>query len=503
MERGLWTAVVYVVNRGVSDSQLRWAIDEACKHASYKEIINYLTFAAENQVESELTLLVERGLWEAVAMVLRRGVSDPQYRWAIDEACKRASHEEIIKFNILSLAADNELDSVLTPLVERGLWEAVAMVLQRGVSDPQCRWAIDEACKRASQKEIINDIVHLAAANNQLDSVLTPLVERGLWEAVAMVLRRGVSDPQRRWAIDEACRHASHEEIINYILSFTAYNHQLDSMLTPLVERGLWEAVAMVLRRGVSDPWYRWATDEECKHASHEEIINYTLSLATDNQLDSVLTPLVERGLWEAVAMVLRRGVSDPQRRWAIDEACKRASHEEIINFNILSFASDNQLDSVLTPLVERGLWEAVAMVLRRGVSDPQRRWAIDEACKYVLDEKISNCILPLAADNLLDSVLLQLVERGLWKAVLTVLELGACSDSQRRWAIGEACKRANDADVEQFITPKRPSQVIYDGANYFLTPLIIRGQWRNAAVLLCGAIRETLHRWAVVGDNT
>ena len=274
-----------------------------------------------------------------------------------------------IKFNILSLAADNQLDSVLTPLVERGLWEAVAMVLRRGVSDPQCRWAIDEACKRASQKEIINNIVHLAAANNQL-------------------------------------------------------------------------------RRGVSDPWYRWATDEECKHASHEEIINYTLSLATDNQLDSVLTPLVERGLWEAVAMVLRRGVSDPQRRWAIDEACK-----------------------------------------------------------YVLDEKISNCILPLAADNLLDSVLLQMVERGLWKAVLTVLERGACSDSQCRRAIGEACKRANDADVEQyiwqFITPKRPSQVIYDGANYFLTPLIIRGQWRNAALLLCGVIRETLHRWAVVGDNT
>ena len=500
VERGLWTAVVYVVNRGVSDSQLRWAIDEACKHASHKEIINYITFAAENQVDSVLKLLVERGLWEAVAMVLERGVSDPQYRWAIDETCKRASNEEIIKFNILFLAADNELDTVLTPLVERGLWEAVAMVLQRGVSDPQRRWAIDEACKRASHEEIINYILSLAA-DNELDSVLTPLVERGVWEAVAMVLQRGVSDPQRRWAIDEACKRASHEEIINCILSFTAYN-QLDSMLTLLVERGLWEAVAMVLRRGVSYPWYRWATDEECKHASHEEIINYTLSLAADNELGSVLTPLVERGLWEAVAMVLRRGVSDPQRRWAIDEACKRASHEEIINY-ILSLAADNELDSVLTPLVERGLWEAVAMVLRRGVSDPQRRWAIDEACKYVLDEKISNCILPLAADNLLDSVLLQLVERGLWKAVFTVLQRGACNDSQCRWAIGEACKRANDADVEQFITPERHSQVIYDGANYFLTPLIIRGQWRNAAMLLCGAIRETLYRWAVVGDNT
>ena len=497
VERGLWEAVAMVLRRGVSYPQRRWAIDEACKHASQKEIMNYITFAPDNQLDSVLTPLVERGLWEAVAMVLQRGVSDPQCRWAIDEACKHASQNEIM--NYIHLVAVNQLDSVLTPLVERGRWEAVAMVLRRGVSDPQRRWAIDEACKHASQKEIMNYITF--APDNQLDSVLTPLVERGLWEAVAMVLQRGVSDPQRRWATDEECKHASHEEIINYILSLAADN-QLDSVLTPLVERGLWEAVAMVLRRGVSDPQRMWAIDEACKHASHEEIINYILSLAADNELDSVLTSLVERGRWEAVAMVLQRGVSDSQRMWAIDEACKHASQKKIINY-ILSLSADNELDSMLTPLVERGLWEAVAMVLQRGVSDPQRRWAIDEACKYVLDETISNCILPLVADNLIDSMLLQLAERGLWKAVLTVLERGACCDSQCRWAIGEACKRANDADVEQFITPKRPSQVMYDGANYFLTPLIIRGQWRNAAMLLFGVIRETLHRWAVVGDNT
>ena len=506
VERGLWKAVAYVLNRGVSDSQHRWAIDEACKHAADKEIItNILTFAAGNQLDSLLTPLVERGLWEAVAMVLQRGVSDPQCRWAIDEACKHASHKEIIYFNIISFTAQNQLDSVLTPLVERGLWGAVAMVLRRGVSDPQRKWAIDEACKHASHKEIINFNIISFTTENQLDSVLTPLVERGLWEAVAMVLRRGVSDPQRGWAIVEACKHASHEEIIKYIVSFTA-DDQLDSVLIPLVERDLWKAVAMVLRRDVSDPHGRWETDEACKHASHEEIINYIVSFTADNQLDSMLTLLVERGLWEVVAMVLRRGVSDPQRRWAIAEACKRASQKEIINY-ILSLFADNELDSMLTPLVERGLWEAVAMVLRRGVSDPQRRWAIDEACKYVLDEKISNCVLPLAADNLMDSVLLQLVERGLWKAVLTVLERGACSDSQRRWVIGEACKRGNNANVKpyiwKFFISERFSQAIYDGTNYLLTPLIIRGQWTGAAILLCEVIGETLYRWAVVGDNT
>ena len=506
VERGLWRSVGTVLQRGVSDSKHRWATDEACKRASVEEITRYiLPHCTDNQLDSVLASVVERGLWAAVGTVLQRGVSDSKHRWAIDEACKRAYVEEITRY-ILPHCADNQLDSVLVSLVERGLWTVVLHVLNRGVSDSQLGWAIVEACKHVADMETINYILTFTA-DNQLDSVLTPLVERGLWEIVMLVLRRGVSDPQRRWAIEEACKHASHEEIIMYrILSFTADN-QRDSVLTPLVERGLWEAVARVLERGVSDPQRRWAIDEACKRASHEEIINFNiLSFTSDNQLDSVLTPLVKRGLWEAVAMVLRRGVSDPQRRWAIDEACKHAPHEEIINY-ILSLAADNQLDSVLTPLVERDLWEAVAMVLRRGVSDPQRRWAIDEACKYVLDEKISNCILPLAADNLLDSVLLQLVERGLWKAVFTVLQRGACSDSQCRWAIGEACKRANDAVTEQYIrqifTSLERSQVIYDGANYFLAPLIIRGQWRNAAMLLCGVIRETLHRWAVVGDNT
>ena len=504
VERSLWKAVVYVLNRGVSDSQHRWAIDEACKNAADKEIINnILTFAAGNQLDSVLTPLVERGLWKAVAMVLKRDVSDPQRRWAIVEACKYASQKKIID-NILYVAANNQLDSMLIPLVKRGLWKAVAMVLRRDVSDPQRRWAIDEACKHASHEEIIKYIVSFAA-DNQLDSMLTLLVEKGLWESVAMVLRRGVNDLQRKRAIVEACKHASHEEIIKYIVSFAADN-QLDSVLIPLMERGLWEAVAMLLERGVNDLQRRWAIVEECKHASHEEIIKYIVSFAADNQLDSMLTPLVDRGLWEAVAMLLRRGVSDPQRRWTITEACKRASEKEIINY-ILSLSADNELDSMLTLLVERGLWEAVAMVLRRGVSDPQRRWAIDEACKYLLDEKISNCVLPLAADNLMDSVLLQLVERGLWETVLNVLKRGACSDSQRRWAIAEACKRGNNANVKpyiwQFFTSERISQAIYDGTNYLLTPLIIRGQWTGAAILLCEVIRETLYRWAVVRDNT
>ena len=82
-----------------------------------------------------------------VGEALQRGVSDSQHQWAVEEACKRAFNGEILYY-ILPHCADCQLDSVLTPLVERGLWGVVWTVLERGVSDSQLRWAIDEACKQ-------------------------------------------------------------------------------------------------------------------------------------------------------------------------------------------------------------------------------------------------------------------------------------------------------------------------------------------------------------------
>ena len=499
--RGRWSVVGEALLRGVSDSKCRWAIDEACKHASDDEFIDYiLPHCADKQLDSVLTSLVERGMWSAVEMVLEKSVSYLQHGWAND---KESGQD--ITFNMLRHRTDNQLDSVLTPLVERGLWSSVGTVLQRGVSDSQHRWAIDEACKQASDEEITAYILP-HCADNQLDSVLTILVERGLWNSIGRMLERGVSDSQHGWAIDEACKHASEKEIIDCILLHCANNH-LDSVLTILVKRGLWNSVGRVLDRGVSDLQHRWATEEVCKQASDEEIIDCILRHCTGNQLDYVLTPLVERSLWSFVGMVLQRGVSDSQRRWAIDEACKQASDRDIEDY-ILPLYATNQLDSVLTPLVERGRWNVVLNVLQSGVtvSDAQRRWMISLACRHASDEKIVRYILPHCADNQLDSVLTPLVERGLWSSVRWVLEQGI-SDSQHRWAIGEACKKGNNSDVrfciQPYLTQDSLPQFIYDGANYLLAQLIKRGLWESAAPLLLEVVSETLYRWAVVEDNT
>ena len=503
--RGRWSVVGEALRRGVSDSQCRWAIDEACRHASDDEFTDYiLPHCAENQLDSMLTSLVERGMWSAVGMVLEKSASYPQHGCANDEASGQD-----IAFSMLRRRPDNQLDSVLTQLVERALWRSVGTVLQRGVSDSQHRWAIDEACKQASDEKITAYIL-LNCADDQLDSVLIPLVERGLWRSVGTVLQRGVGDSQHRWVIDEACKQASDKEIRDYILPHCA-DDQLDSVLIPLVERGLWNSVGRVLDRGVSDTQHRWAIDEACKQASEKEIIDCILSHCTGEQLDSVLTSLVKRGLWNSVWMVLKRGVSDSQHIWAIDEACKHASDRDIEEY-ILIHSANNQLDSVLTPLVERSRWKVVAMVLQSGVtvSDSQWRWMISFACKHAAVRTIEYIILPRCAENQLDSVLTPLVERGLWSSVRMIFERGACSDSQCRWAIGEACRRGSNSEVEMCIqpflrkfSPDSLQQFIYDGANYFLIQLIIRGLWEDATMLFDAVVRETLYRWAVVEDNT
>ena len=503
--RGLWIAVGTVLERGVSDSRRRWAIKEACETESGHAMSNYiLPLCADNQLDSVVKPLVERRLWKIVGMVLKRGVSTSQQTWAFKKACEHASEAEITDF-ILPNCAEIGSVSLLKPLVKRGLWRAVGKVTQRGFIDSQSEWATNKACKRASEWDITNYILP-HRTGNQLISVLTSLVKRSLWRAVGMVLERGVSDLKRRWTIDEACKYASEGDITNYILPHCVDNH-LDSVLTSLMERGLWRAVGTVLERGVSNSQFKWVADEACKNAHEEEITDLISLRCAANQLDSVLTPLMERGLWGAVGKVLKRGVSDySQRRRAIDEACKRASEQIIMDY-IVPLCADSQLDSVLTPLTDRGLWEAVGTVLQRGVSGSQRMRVINEACKHAPEPEIAKYILLHCIDNQLDSVLTALVERGLWSTVGSMFHRNL-SDSKRRWAIDEACKRADNADVELLIlTPlelnMQVPKLAYDSADALLTQLIKRGLWKAAATLLYQVVSETLYRWATVADNT
>jgi hypothetical protein len=125
------------------------------------------------------------------------------------------------------------------------------------------------------------------------------------------------------------------------------------------------------LEGGVSDAQRQWAVDEASKNLHKKESAYVFAKHCHDDQLDSVLTTLVERGLWKSVDKVLKRGVTDAKRQWAVEEAIKKANDMEFQSY-ILPHCSDDQLDSVLTILVKRGVWESVGKVLKRGVSDEQ-----------------------------------------------------------------------------------------------------------------------------------
>jgi hypothetical protein len=400
--------------------------------------------------DPELKKLVERREWMSVGIVLEQGVGDTQRRWAVEEASKNAA-DPVFQYSILPHCSDDQLDSVLTILVKRGLWASVDKVLERGVSDKKLQWAVEWACTNTGDY-ILRSFILPHCHDDQLDSVLTTLVERGRWQVVGKVLKCGVSDDKRQWAVEEASKKANDGFFRSFILPHCSHA-QLGLVLTTLVERGLWECVGKALERGVSDTQRQLAVEEAIKNADDWNLASFILPHCHDDRLDSVLPILVKRGLWQSVGRVLKLGVSDKKQQWAVEEASNNANDSRF-TFYILPHCSDNQLDSMLTTLVERSLWKSVGKVLERsGVSDAKRQWAVEEASKKADDRKLEQYILPHCHDDQLDAVLTTLVERGLWDSVGNVLERGV-SDEKRQWAVEEASKKANGRDFDCFILP-------------------------------------------------
>ena len=167
----------------------------------------------------------------------------------------------------------------------------------------------------------------------------------------------------------------------------------------------------LLQRNDYSDEERARAVEEVVRHASVEAVAE-VLPGCADHQLDSVLTRLVTREVWHAVGKVLERSVSESLRRLAVEEARQKADDVDLVR-RILPHCLDDQLDSVLTHCVTRGLWHAVGQALERSVSETRRRWAVEEASKHAGSKVFTQCLLPHCADDQLDCVLANLVTRG------------------------------------------------------------------------------------------
>jgi hypothetical protein len=161
-------------------------------------------------------MAIEREAWDVAGKLLKVGVSDTRHRQVVKEASKRAGDWDFIKY-ILPHCTGAHLESALPHLVSRRLWKTVGLVLERVVSDTQHTRAVEEASKTADEWNFIYNILpHCTGAH--LESALPHLVSRGLWKSVGLVLERGVSDTQHTWAVEEVSKTAEDQDFIKHIL---------------------------------------------------------------------------------------------------------------------------------------------------------------------------------------------------------------------------------------------------------------------------------------------
>ena len=490
VRRRLWKSVDFVLRHGVSATQHKLAVREACQQAEGEDFTLYiLPHCSAHQLVPVLPKLVKRGFWKYVDIALQCGVSPKLRRWIILEACQHARDCEITQ-NILPHCLDDQPDEVLPTLVKRRMWTSVDAVLNHGVCPLQLRWTIEKACRHADGADIIKFILPHCAVE-QLDDVLSTLVRRHLWKCVDTVLHLGVSPVLHRWAISEACWQVDGEDFKHYILPHCS-DDQLIFALPTLVRQGMWEDVDRLLQHGVCPTRHRWAVREACQRANDKNIIEYVLPHCADDQLENVLFALVTRSLWKSVNKVLHRVVSPAHHKWAIGEACQRAG-PWVNTYIVLPHCVDNQLDDVLTTLVKRGLWKPVDRALRRGVSPAHHRWAIEEACQRASDFHIRWFILPHCADDQLDDILPTLVTKRLWECVDRVLHR-VVSPARHRWAIIEACQQAGSGVITEYILPHCADNQLED----VLKIVVAKSLWQSVSMVLQRGVSVTHHRQAL-----
>ncbi|XP_070200829.1 uncharacterized protein [Littorina saxatilis] len=471
-------------------------------------------------------------------VVLMRHLFTKTIMWALGEVLKQGPHQTTVPEITTRTArvdtnqslsgeqvqpvGETKSQSRLSQLVTKGRWRDVGAMLTKGVGDSQHEWLFLTACLRAREKDFVQHVLP-HCSDRLLDSVLTVLIGRGAWLAVVNVLRRGVSDSKKQWALLEACLHCEDKYFIADILPHCA-DDMLDSVVTILGERHLWLYAVSVLERGVSDCKKRWvvqkALEEFKKGFFHDGFIKWSGSLlnivahCADDQMDDVLEVLVKGRQWRYVGEALKRNVSDSVKRWAVHEACAHDTNKDTYLINeILPHCVDDMLDSVVTILAKRHLWGSAVVVLEKGVSDCKKRWVVQKACEDVengLFEEIFNKyqhsfvnIVAHCADDMLDSVVTILAERHQWRSAVSVLERGV-SDCKKRWVVQKALEDVENGFFDEVFRYRDGSfvTIVDDRAVDQLDDVLealAKGQlWRNVGDALKRNVSDSVKLWAV-----
>ena len=462
-----WREVGHLMESGqLSEEQRSQAVEAASHCAGEQDLAAFIVpVLTEGELLRVLKTLFTRHCWSAVCKVLKEQVSYTLVIHILTEAL-HLDDDYVLRKHILPMFDSGQVDLFMTHLATTGQWGYVLRLLG-SVGRRRSTWRVGDI---------------------QIDGNLFDRVAWGDWGDVGYMLRRGVSDPQRRWAISVACQRVDDWRMTRYVLP-SCTSDQFEDLLTVLVRRRLWQSVGTLLGRARSPAQHRWALHEACQQADDGSLVCYILPHCADHQLDDVLTTIVTRELWRSVDMVLHRIVSPTQHRWAMHEACQKANKDNFRRY-ILPHCTDDQLDGVLNTLVKQGLWWSVNDVLDRGVSTTKQAWAIHEAVRRADDLNIAYCIVPHCTDDQLDDALVTLVTRGLWVCVDRVLHRIVCPATHRR-AVQEACQQAEEKNIKKYILPHCAD----DQRDDVLTTLVTRGLWETVGRVLSCVVSKPKHK--------
>ena len=141
--------------------------------------------------------------------------------------------------------------------------------------------------------------------------------------------------------------------------------------------------------------------------------------------MDTDLLRAVAGAGWDELTAFFRdtSPASRAQQRRAVQAVCAWATQRDIIRY-VLSDCAEPLLDCVLEQLLSRGLWWAVGtlLALQRPLSEELRRGAVQRAVQEATTWEISDFILPHLDEHLWPFVARHLLQRQLWWAVGKVL---------------------------------------------------------------------------------
>jgi hypothetical protein len=352
-------------------------------------------------------------------------------------------------------------------------------VLKVGGSHAQRARTNEEACDRASDVEMLYFILpHCNTILPQcdtaeLDSLLATATRKGRWNVAAEVLKVGGSETQRARTITDVCDRASDLGIRHFVLPH-CNTEELDHLLATATRKGRWNLAGKVLKVGVSETERARTIEEACDRAEDWDIGRYILPHCNTAELDRVLVTATRKGQWNLAREVLKIGGTEEQRAKTIKEVCDRADDWNIEYF-VLPKCNTAERDILLATATRKGLWDVAGKVLKEDVSETQRARTIEEACDKAGDLKLTQYILSLCTHEYFQSKLLQFVTRGLWRCVGLVLDIGV-NDKQHKWAAEEASKKANEQDFINHIWP------LCTSIESVLPHLVRRRLWRSVS---------------------